>query len=147
MPIVPINYLAVLVAAIVQMVLGFLWYGPIFGKPWGKLMGWSPETMEAMKKDPKMKKTMMRNYLIMAVGSLLMAWILDHAIIFASAYLLFSGVTAAVAVGFMNWLGFFAPVTVGPVLWEGKSWKLWFLNSGYYLVGLILMGIVLALWH
>ena len=147
MPPVPINYMAVVVAAIVQMVLGYLWYGPLFGKPWAKLMGWTPESMEAMKHDPKFKKSMSRNYGIMIVGSLLMAWILDHAIVFASAYLLISGITAGFAVGFLNWLGFIAPVTVGSVLWEGKSWKLWFLNAGYYLVGLLLMGAILALWQ
>lgn len=48
--------------------------------------------------------------------------------------------------GFWNWLGFVAPVTLGAVLWEGKHWKLWFLNNGYYLVTLLLMGAVLALW-
>lgn len=36
---VPVNYLAILVAAVLSMVLGFLWYGPLFGKEWTKLMG------------------------------------------------------------------------------------------------------------
>ncbi|MBI3341870.1 DUF1761 domain-containing protein, partial [Candidatus Curtissbacteria bacterium] len=34
-----INYMAVVAAAVVNMVLGFLWYGPLFGKPWMKMMG------------------------------------------------------------------------------------------------------------
>ena len=50
-------------------------------------------------------------------------------------------------VGFWNWLGFVAPVTLGSVLWEGKSPKLWVLNNGYYLVSLIVMGVILALWQ
>ncbi|HLD39833.1 MAG TPA: DUF1761 family protein, partial [Candidatus Nanoarchaeia archaeon] len=33
------NYLAVLVAAIAAYVVGFLWYGPVFGKKWMALMG------------------------------------------------------------------------------------------------------------
>ena len=35
-PPVEINYLAVLVAAIASMALGFLWYGPLFGNQWKK---------------------------------------------------------------------------------------------------------------
>src|SRR5580693_6954197 len=34
-----VNYLAVLVATIVAFVVGALWYGPFFGKPWKRLMG------------------------------------------------------------------------------------------------------------
>lgn len=34
----------------------------------------------------------------------------------------------------------------GVVLWEGKSWKLWFLNNAYHLVVLTVMGVILALW-
>ena len=34
-----LNYLAILVAGISNMVIGFLWYGPIFGKMWMGLIG------------------------------------------------------------------------------------------------------------
>ena len=33
-----VNWLAVLVAGIIPLVVGFLWYGPIFGKQWLSLM-------------------------------------------------------------------------------------------------------------
>ena len=42
-----INYLAVVVAAIVNMALGSLWYGPIFGKAWIKMMKFSESDMKA----------------------------------------------------------------------------------------------------
>ena len=32
----------------------------------------------------------------------------------------------------------------GVVIWEGKPWKLWFINAGFYLVSLLAMGTVLA---
>jgi hypothetical protein len=35
-----INWLGVLVATVIYMVLGALWYGPLFGKVWMKAMGW-----------------------------------------------------------------------------------------------------------
>lgn len=139
---VPINYLAVLVAAILNMVLGWLWYGPLFGKPWMAMMGFTPDKMAAAQ-----KKGMGQSYALMFVGSLVMSWVLAHALIFASTYLMLSGIVAGLMGGFFNWLGFIAPVTLGSVLWEGKPWKLWVLNAGYYLVGLMLMGVVLAVWQ
>ncbi len=136
---VPINYLAVLLAAIASMVLGFLWYGPIFGKKWIALMRFTPEHMAAAK-----KKGMGKQYSLMMLGALLMSYILAHAVIFANTYLMTSGAGAGISVGVLNWLGFIAPVTLGSVLWEGKSWTLWTLNAGYYLVSLMIMGAILA---
>lgn len=139
---VPINYLAVGGAAVASMVIGFLWYGPIFGKKWIALMGFTQEQISAAK-----KKGMAKQYALMFVGSLAMAYVLAHALVFASAYLKTSGVSAGLMTGFWNWLGFVAPVTLGSVLWEGKSPKLWVLNNGYYLVSLLAMGVILALWQ
>ena len=138
---VPINYLAIVVAAIASMVIGYLWYGPIFGKPWMKLMGMSSAQMSAEK-----KKGMAKGYIIMYITSAIMAYVLAHALVFGNAYLHASGIMSGIMVGFWNWLGFIATVTVGSVLWEGKSWKLWFLNNGFWLVNLCIMGIILELW-
>ncbi len=141
MDMVPVNYLAVLVSAATMMVLGFLWYGPIFGKQWSALMDFTPEKMAAAK-----AKGMTVNYVIMIISALLMSFVLAHALIFASTYLKIMGFPAGLMAGFWNWLGFVVPVSVGSVLWDGKPWKLWFINAGYYLVGLLLMGIILAMW-
>ena len=138
---VAVNYLAVLAAAVLSMAIGALWYGPLFGKKWQELLGMTKEKLEQAK-----AKGVAKSYALMFVGSLLMSYVLDHALIFASAYLKTSGVGAGVEVGIFNLLGFIAPVTLGVVLWEGKSWKLWLINNGYYLVTLVLMGILLALW-
>lgn len=138
---VPVNYLAVIVAALISMAVGFLWYGPLFGKIWMKENGWNPEKLKGMK-PPNMTK----QYSIQFVGALFMSYVLASALLFASSYLGTSGISAGLMVGFWNWLGFIAPVTLVTVLYERKSWKLWFLNNSYYLVSLILMGILLALW-
>lgn len=141
MPQVPINYWAVVVSAVAAMALGALWYGPLFGKQWMALMGINMGNLDAAK-----KKGMMKSYALMFVGSLVMAYVLAHALVFASAYLKAEGVSAGLTAGFWNWLGFIAPVTLGSVLWEGKSWKLWFLNNGYQLTTMCAMGVILALW-
>ncbi len=143
MPIVPINYLAIIACAVVSMVLGSLWYGPLFGKSWMKEMGISkPDTTDA-----KMKKEMNKSYSLMFVGSLVMAYVLAHSLVFASTYLKVEGASAGVMAGFWSWLGFIAPVTLGSVLWERKSWKLWMLNNGYQLVNICVAGVILALWR
>lgn len=141
-PVVPINYMAVIAAAIVSMITGYLWYGPLFGKLWMKEMGLSKEKM-----DKDMKKGMGKSYGLMFAGSLVMSYVLAHSIVFASSYLKMTGLPAGIMSGFWNWLGFVAPVTLGSILWEGKSVRLWMLNNGYYLVTLSAMGAVLALWQ
>jgi hypothetical protein len=140
--VVPVNYLAVVVAAIISMVIGSVWYGPLFGSMWMKETGMK----KPAKMTPTIKKMMMKSYSLMFVGSLVMAFVLAHAIIFAAAYMGEAGVSGGLMSGFWNWLGFVAPVTLGSVLWEGKSWKMWALNNGYYLVTLLAMGVVLAVW-
>lgn len=141
MPEVPVNYLAVLACAIISMVIGSVWYGPFFGKQWMALSGMSMDKVNAGK-----AKGMGKAYALMFVGSLVMAFVLSHALIFAAAYLKEEGVSAGLMTGFWNWLGFVAPVTLSTVLWDGKPWKLWVLNNGYHLVTLCIMGVVLALW-
>lgn len=126
-----------------MMVLGFLWYGPLFGKQWSELMGWGPMTPEKM---AEMKKKAMPGYIATFVGALIMAYVLAHGLTFGNVYLGTGGISGGLQGAFWYWLGFIAPVTIGVVFWDGKPWKLWFINAGYYLVGLLVMGLILALW-
>lgn len=135
-----INYLAVLVCGIVSIILGSLWYGPLFGKPWMAMSGIKkPDTIT-----PAIKKSMAKSYSIMFIGSLLMAFILANILAWGGGGA--QGVVGGLAAGFCNWLGFIAPATVGTVLWESKPWKLWFINAGYYLVQMMVFGVILSLW-
>ncbi|MEK7511036.1 MAG: DUF1761 domain-containing protein [Patescibacteria group bacterium] len=143
---VPINYLAVLVSAVAAIVLGALWYGPLFGKAWMKEVGYTNDDVQKAKTDPKTKSAMMRSYVLMAVGALVMAFVFAHSLAFANYYLDTSGVGAGLTGAFWNWLGFIAPVTLAPMLWEGKSAKYWAITGGYYFVSLGVMGIILGLW-
>lgn len=135
---IPINYIAVIGAAVAAIVLGALWYGPVFGKQWMALAGLTKEGMKSMKMSPAVA---MFGGLI---TSLLMAYVLSHGITFGNAYLGTSGVAGGMMGAFWYWLGFAVPLTGGAYLWEGKSIKLWILNAGYYLVALMLMGAILG---
>src|SRR4051812_21622205 len=134
---VPVNYLAVLACGVVSMVIGFLWYGPLFGKPWSELMGWGSMTPEKM---AEMQKKARPGYAITFLASLVLAFVLAHELIFGSVYTQTSGVSAGIAAAFWTWIGFIVPVTLGTVLWDGKPWKLWFINAGYWLVLLCVDG-------
>ena len=136
-PVVSVNYLAVLAAAIAAIVLGFLWYGPLFGKTWMKLMN-----IDKKKMDEAKKKGMAMNYIIMIISTLVMSYTLAHLVKFLSA----ANILDALMVAFWMWLGFIATVMLGTVLWEGKSWKLYCLNATYWLVNLAVMSSILALW-
>lgn len=137
--VVPINYWAVLASGVSSMIIGSLWYGPLFGKPWMKEMGLKPDKM-----DEAAKKGMTKSYLLMFAGSLLMAYVLAHAIVFARSYFKLDGITTGLITGFWDWLGFVAPVTLSSMLWEGKSFKLWLINNGYNVVNLLTMGAILG---
>jgi uncharacterized membrane protein YecN with MAPEG domain len=137
---VPVNYLAIILSTVVMMVLGYVWYGPLFGSRWAHLMGFSHEHMAARAKGMKI------TYVIMTLGAFLMSFILAHAIIFAGTFMQIGGVFAGMLVGFMNWLGFIVPVSLSIVLWDNKPWKLWLINAAYYLVGIVLVGAILGLW-
>lgn len=136
-----INYFAVLLAGISNMIIGFLWYGPLFGKPWMALMGFTKESIKNMK-----GKGMGKTYGLMMAGAFVMAYVLAHSLAFASAFTKTTGVSAGLMVGFWSWLGFVAPVMMGAQLWENKPWKLFFIQAGYYLVALCVMGVILAVW-
>lgn len=137
-----INYGAVLAAVAASVMLGFLWYGPLFGRQWMRLVGISREEMEEAK--GKGMRGMWRTYAIMIAGTLITAYVLAHVLEYAAAFTGEEGSDAGINAGFFMWLGFVAPVMLGSVLWEGRPWKYWFITAGYYLVSLMLMGAIIA---
>lgn len=137
---IAINYLAIIAATVAAMIVGTLWYGPVFGKQWMSMMGMTPESMKAMKLSP------MGAMIGMLVLSLLMNYVLAHGIAFGNIATGMSGVVGGMTGAFWYWLGFCVPLTASPFLWENKSWKLWAFNALYYLVTLLISGAILGAW-
>ena len=129
-----VNYLAILVAAVVAYVIGALWYSPLlFGKMW----------MSLSKVDPKkMKMNPAPGYIIGFLTTLIMAYVLGFFLELSEAATAVDGLTTA----FWIWLGFLATTMLGSVLWEGKPLKLYVLNAAHSLVSILIMGVVLAVW-
>lgn len=133
----PVNYYAVLACGVASMMLGMMWYGPIFGKVWIKLMGFTEKDMTAAQ-----KKGMGPTYLMAFLSSCVTAFVL-------SGYLSYNGLasinTAMIGVLFI-WVGFYATTALSPVLWEGKSWKLYFIGISHQLVQLAMFAAILVSW-
>lgn len=132
-----VNLIAVATAAVVSMLIGFLWYSPmLFGKQWMKLMGLTEQDMEKSKND------MGRVYLLSFFGSLTMAYVLANLLSFLGV----TKVMLGMQVAFWAWLGFIATTMLSGVLFEGKKVELYLLNIGYHLVSLLAMASVLVSW-
>lgn len=129
------NYFALLAAGVASTFVGFLWYSPVlFGNPWMKAMGLNKEKMEGM------KKGMNKTYAISFVGGLVMAYVLSMLISLTGS----TGMNEVLVLAFWAWFGFAAPVQLTEVLFGGKSYNLYFINTGYQLASLLVMGAVLS---
>lgn len=134
---VSINYWAVLIAALVHMVLGALWYGPLFGKKWVRL-SWGNEDGIARER----MSARLHSYLWAFLAMLIMAYVLAHFALFMNV----DTVSRALALTFWLWVGFIATIRLNSILWEGKPKELYVLDISYHFVGLLLMSLILALW-
>jgi hypothetical protein len=130
----PINWWAIIIVAAVKFFLGWLWYSPfLFQKQWTELAGVS---------EAQMRAGLVQAIIAEIVTDLVMAYILLHAVHYAGAATVLQGAV----VGFFNWLGFIATVTLASVFYEKRSWGLWVINNGYLVIALIVMGAILAIW-
>lgn len=125
-----INFPAVVAATIIQMVLGMVWYGPIFGKQWMALTGMTEE---------KGKAGMKRAMTIGVSASFITAFIM-------AGMLAATGVDSAkhaVKMAIVLWLGFNLTVEMHGIAWEQRPVKLMWINVGYSLVNFVLVAVVL----
>jgi hypothetical protein len=130
-----INLLAVLIAAIFNMVLGMLWYSSfMFGKFWAASIGKTEEELKSRSTGPL--------YMVNTIASLILAYVLAHFI----SYLQATTVVMGVQVGFWIWIGFIVTTLLPVYLFEKKPIRLYFIYIGYQLVSFVIMGIILALW-
>ena len=135
-----LNWLAILLAAISTMVLGFLWYSPLlFAKAWTREMGYDPNDKSKM---DEMRRNAGPAYAGSFVAGLLSAVTLALILHGMRAESLHFGVMAS----FHIWLGFVATVQFTGALFAKQSMKLFFINTGYQLICYLVMGAILVLW-
>ena len=135
---VPVNYLHVLVAAVVVFVLGWLWYSPLlFYNPWMRARGLDPVAAMAGAKMPGGK------LLVELVRCFLLAYVIARFV----ALLGIVSFLGAVHFGFFLWIGFPVILLTGSVLWENSPVKVATIHAGDWLVKLLVIPIIVTLWR
>ncbi len=135
-----INYISVLACGVIAMVLGFVWYGPIFGKTWLRIIGASEADLAARK---DMQKRAMPLYLVSFVLALFQAYVLAH---FIKGWEDAQGTETALWI----FAGFIVPTIAAASMWNNDrgsiAWARFLIQGGYYLVLFGIFGFILGTW-
>lgn len=155
----PTNFYMFFVAAIIPFVLGALWYGPLFGKPWMKMNGFTEESL----KKGNMAVIFGVSYLLCVLFSMGMAsWAIHQSTLFGlfmpeiadKSTEIYSDVVAfytkyggrhrtfshGAVHGIIFAIMFALPIIGVNALFERRSWKYILLHFGYWLVSAALVG-------
>ncbi|PIW29853.1 MAG: hypothetical protein COW29_05440 [Rhodobacterales bacterium CG15_BIG_FIL_POST_REV_8_21_14_020_59_13] len=132
MEIYGISIIAVLLATLSFMIVGFLWYGPLFGKRWMALNGFTEKSM----KDTNMAVVMgkgITNSLVAAIGmGLVLNW--------KGA----EGLLASMKTAFLVWLFFSATTALLAHIYEKQKLKLTLIHFGNQLAAYLLAGAIFS---
>jgi uncharacterized protein YacL len=126
------NYIAVVVAAIAYWLLGAIWFGVLFSKPWMAL--------EHMTEEQAINPVL--PYIISFLLNLLIAYVLSQLCIWRNA----NSAGRGSAIGVLVWIGFVGPITYTTYMYEMRPNGLFAINEFYPLAGLVLMGAILGAW-
>jgi hypothetical protein len=138
-----VNYLAILVAAIVGWVIGAAWYMSL-AKPWVAAHGRTMEDFKAQADAAKGTSAAWLPYVLAFIAELIMAWVLAGLLahLGAGQTTLWNGVVSAVFV----WFGFVVTTLAVNNMFSMRKSMLTVIDSGHWLAVLLAMGIVLGLF-
>ena len=138
---ITINYWAVLVCAVLSMVVGALWYGPLFGKKWMEIVGANNADIEARK---AMQKSAGKLYVVQFLITLFQVYVLAY---YIAGWKGASGLNNSLWI----WAAFVIPTIAGASMWNNNSakisWARFLIQGGCQLVLFIIFGIVLGMWR
>jgi hypothetical protein len=128
-----LNFWALLGAAAIYFVLSMIWYSPkVFGRVW----------MEgACIKESDVQNCGIGVYIGSFVNAFIIAFVLAIFLYLTQS----QTVLDAVVIAFLAWLGFVLTTHISGLLWGKTTLPVFFVNTCYTLVGLILMAIFLIL--
>lgn len=127
-----VNWLAVIAAALSMFVIGGLWYGPLFARPWQRAAGVSDEQLKAGNMP-----------LIFGVALALSLIMAANLAFFVNGLPLGTTVIYAVAAG----LGWAALGLSTVALFERRPLSYHLINGGYLTIAFAVMGLILGLWR
>jgi hypothetical protein len=128
-----LSWWAIVVAAFSGMALGALWYSPVlFGNAWLAELGTDKEGLSSP-----------QQAMIGSVVSCLISAVCVAIVIQAFGAV---SVMGGIAVGALCGVGFVATAMLSDSLFSGWGWKLYFIQTGYRVVYLVLMGAIIGAW-
>src|SRR6185295_5298502 len=133
------NWLAIIVAALAYYALGSIWFSLLFGKQWMALNGIPEPTPE---KKEEMKKLLMPMLLKSLIMSLVLAFTIGLISMAIGVQRPITGVKLGLAISAIGII----PLVMAD-MYLMKPTKLWFIDAGYHVVGIVLMSTILAAWH
>ena len=132
-----INYLAVIVAVIINMAAGALWYSPLlFARPW---MAFNNFTEESIRE----QGSPTRGYIVSIIASIVIALAIAFVANAAGADSPLEGLVIGLVAG----VGFVATTAASNYTFEDKPLKLYLINIGYPVVALALIGLLIGAWQ
>lgn len=137
---IQVNYLAILLAAIISFLVGIIWYSPfIFGKRRMKEAGKSEEEL----KNSSRPIIYVLTFIAWCISSYVLAVMIDYAVDVFSKPAFLYGMLAS----FLCWFGFAAALSLVHNLSANRFSVLWLIDSGYTLVAMLISGAILAEWR
>ena len=132
------NYLAILAAAAAMFALGSLWFSALFGKIWAA--GQEAHGVKiATPTSQQMTQKMIASFAINLVFAVTICLLLDHMVLTKWMSGLKVGALLGVGIGTMSLANAF--------LWESKPLSVFYVDAAYIVVGLSMMGVILAVWR
>lgn len=129
-----IHFIPVLVATVASFAIGFLWYGPLFGKTWQRHVGLS----DAEIKNANMGVIFGSAFIL----TLVMAILIDSLVPAENTDWL-EGLSLGLVLG----VGLVAASFGVNYLFSRRSLPLFFIDAGYHVVILGMIGAVIAAWR
>ncbi|MES2213548.1 MAG: DUF1761 domain-containing protein [Patescibacteria group bacterium] len=137
-----VNILAVLIAAVVAFIIGFLMHGPVAGKLWMRLANIHPTGNEKLS---DMYGKMFSNLVVNIITAYALAVVWN--LMMSSSYtMLNSALCNGIYSALLVWIGFLATSSYIEVVWMGRSCKLWMFEAFSSGIVMVAMGIVISLW-
>lgn len=134
-----LNWLAVVVGALIYFALGALWYAPFFlGRQWQRSIGWDPEQTP-----PEMKPA---TYAVPLVAYLVMAVAVGLLALATGTDTLGEGI----ALGLVIAIGLIVMHTLVDATFDPNKphpWTWFWINGSYHALGLMIVAILVSIWH
>jgi len=134
-----INFIAILIAAVVGWLAGALYYMAL-GKPWVAAQGSTMEAFKARQASLKGPSAAWLPFALAFLANLVMAWVLAGMV----GHLGVVTIRSAVISALFAWGGFVVTTMLANNAFSGRRYALTAIDAGHWLAVLVLMGLVIG---